>query len=295
MPRPPRLHVPGGCYHVILRGNHREALFASAGDRDRLNELFAEVLKRFDARIHAFCWMTNHLHALIQVAEQPLGRIMHRVAGRYSRLRHRALRTTGHLFERRYKAKLIDVDAYFLTLLRYIHLNPVKARIVADPADYPWSSHRAYLGLEEIPWLTSDFGLSLFGRDLERARNAYARFISDIGLSDIDDPDKNTHPEDCRIIGTDQFIQKLPFAPYKSKNTLNLDQLAQQYCESQRLSIDLLRSTSRARRLTRLRAHFASLAIERRVATLSEVARYLNRDSSALGRLLARHGHEHGR
>ena len=61
MPRPPRLHVPGGCYHVILRGNHREALFSSADDRDHLNQLFAEVLQRLDARMHAFCWMTNHV------------------------------------------------------------------------------------------------------------------------------------------------------------------------------------------------------------------------------------------
>ncbi len=159
---------------------------------------------------------------LIQVAEQPLGRIMHRVAGRYSRLRHRALRTTGHLFERRYKAKLIEIDAYFLTLLRYIHLNPVKARIVADAVDYPWSSHRAYLGLEEIPWLTSDFGLGLFSPDRGRARAAYARFIADVDPSGVDDPGEDTHPEDSRIIGSDQFIQKLPFTPHKRKSALNL-------------------------------------------------------------------------
>lgn len=143
MPRPPRLHVPGGCYHVILRGNHREPLFGSPADRTALNEIVASVIERFDARVHAFCWMTNHLHALLQIADRPLNQIMQRIAMRYSRHRHKVLRTTGHLFERRYKARLVDVDAYFLTLLRYFHLNPVRAGIVSDPGDYPWTSHRA--------------------------------------------------------------------------------------------------------------------------------------------------------
>lgn len=148
MPRPPRLHVPGAYYHVVLRGNHREALFGSPTDRQVLDEIVADALAHFSSRIHAYCWMTNHLHALLQIADRPLGKIMQRIAQRYARYRHKALRTSGHLFERRYKAKLVDVDAYFLALLRYIHLNPVKAHLVTDPADYPWSSHRAFLGLE---------------------------------------------------------------------------------------------------------------------------------------------------
>src|SRR5712672_2821384 len=147
MPRPPRLHVPGGCYHVVLRGNHREALFDAPADRYSLNEIVIDVLQRFDARLHAYCWMTNHLHALVQIGDLPLGKIMQRITMRFSRHRHKALRTTGHLFERRYKAWLVDVDSYFLTLVRYIHLNPVEAGMVRDPAEYLYSSHRAYLGL----------------------------------------------------------------------------------------------------------------------------------------------------
>jgi REP element-mobilizing transposase RayT len=127
MPRLPRLHVPGGCYHVVLRGNHREDLFATAEDRRALNDIAAEALLDVGARVHAFCWMTNHLHGLFQIAEQPLGKLMQRIAMRYSRYRHHQLRTTGHLFERRHRVWLVDADAYFVGLLRYIHLNPVKA------------------------------------------------------------------------------------------------------------------------------------------------------------------------
>jgi putative transposase len=143
MPRPPRLHVPGACYHVILRGNHRESLFGSTADRQVLNDIVADVIQRFSVRLHAFCWMSNHLHAVVQIAERPLGHLMQRIAMRYSRHRHKALRTTGHLFERRHKAKLVDVDAYFLTLLRYVHLNPVKAHIV--------STLRTIRGLLTVP------------------------------------------------------------------------------------------------------------------------------------------------
>lgn len=203
MPRPPRLHVAGGCYHIMLRGNHREALFASPADRQTLNEIVAEVVTRFGSRVHAFCWMWNHLHALIQIADRPLGDIIKRIAMRYSRYRHKVLRTTGHLFERRYKAKLIEVDAYFLVLLRYIHMNPVKAHIVTDPADYPWSSHRAYLGMDVISWLTVDFGLSLISPDLAQARGAYRRFLSQPAS---DDDDVDSHCDDPRILGSDKDL-----------------------------------------------------------------------------------------
>lgn len=289
MPRPPRLHVPGGCYHVMLRGNHREALFGAPRDRDYLASLFADVIQRLGARIHAYCWMTNHLHVLLQIADQPLGKVMQRVAARYSRHRHRALRMTGHLFERRYRAKLIDVDEYFLTVLRYIHLNPVKARMVTDAADYPWSSHRTFLGLESTQWLTTDFGLSLFGSTLTQARIAYSDFIRSADPLSLTDPDDDAHPEDTRIIGSDHFIQHIPFTPYKPRSLVTLQQLAKQICVANGANVEALRSPSRARQLAPIRVQFIKQAIEQRIATLSEVARYLNRDPSALGRLVKRH------
>lgn len=288
MPRPPRLHVAGACYHVILRGNHREALFGSSADRRILNDIVADVLTRFDCRIHAFCWMTNHLHALVQIAERPLGKIMQRIAGRYSRYRHRSLGTSGHLFEQRYRAKLVEVDAYFLTLLRYIHLNPVKAGLVKHPSDYPWSSHRAFIGAETISWLTTDFGLSFFSRNLIEARVAYERFIFESCEEVDDDLEQESHPDDCRILGTDDFIAKIPLAPYKPRSALTLEKFAESICSQNGVSVDLLRSPSRARHLASIRVAFSRQAIERRIGTLCEIARFLNRDPSTLTKLLAR-------
>lgn len=289
MSRPPRLHVPGASYHVVLRGNHQESLFGSTTDRRVLNDIVGEVLTQYGSRIHAFCWMTNHLHALVQIADRPLGEIMQRIAIRYSRYRHKSLDTSGHLFERRHRAILVDVDSYFLTLLRYIHLNPVKAGIANDPADYPWSSHRAFLGAESISWLTTDFGLSLFSADLTQARAAYKRFILEPREGDDADLEEASLSDDSRILGTDQFVARIPSTPYKPRSTLTLDQLAETLCAEHHISAELLRSPSRARRLASVRATFSAQAIEQGIATLCEIARFLGRDSSSLGRLLARH------
>ena len=287
MPRPARLHVPGGCYHAILRGNHQEQLFSTTRDREILNDIVAEVLDLTDARLHAFCWMSNHLHFLIQVSERPLGKAMQCIAMRYSRYRHRVLHTTGHLFERRYKAKLVDVDEYFLTLLRYIHMNPVKAGIAAGPTDYRWSSHRAYLGVESIPWLTTEFGLSMFSSLVGSARKAYESFVleyvgDDETLSDIE------HPDDSRVIGTDAFVSSLPAPTRRHEAALSLEQIAEAVCAEFGVSVALLRSKSAARHLTPIRMHVLHRAVYERIATLSEVARFLNRSPSTFARLYKR-------
>jgi len=289
MARPPRLHFSGACYHVVLRGNHQEPLFGTAADRRVLNDIVAEALALFDCRIHAFCWMTNHLHALIQVADRPLGRIVQSIAVRYSRYRHKLLDTSGHLFERRHKARLVDVDTYFLTLLRYIHLNPVKAKVINDPADYQWSSHRAYLGAECIPWLTTEFGLSLFSRNLMQARAAYATFIHESRDGDDEDLENDSHPDDCRILGTDEFIARLQVIPYTPRSPMTLDELAESVCTQNKIECGILRSPVRARRLTSIRVDFSMQAIQLRIATLSEIARFLNRDPSSIAKLMARH------
>ena len=164
-------------YHVTLRGNHRQDIFFEPSDRYRLNELFAEVLERFSARLHAYCYMSNHIHALIQVGDAPLGKLIMRVAGQYARGTQSRLQTTGHLFEKRYYPVLVSVDQYFLALLRYIHLNPVRAGLAASMEAYPWSSHHAYTGNRVEPWVTTDFALSQFSLDRARAVDAYRRFV----------------------------------------------------------------------------------------------------------------------
>jgi REP element-mobilizing transposase RayT len=289
MPRLPRLHVPGGCYHAILRGNHREALFATPRDRQMLGEIVEEAVGKLGVRVHAFCWMTNHLHVLVQIGEQPLGKVMQRIAMRYSRYRHRELHTSGHLFERRHRAWLVEADRYFVALLRYIHLNPVAANMVRAAEDYPWSSHRAYLGEAGPAWLTTDFGLSLLGQTRESARRAYRELMSTVMYASEERLFDTARADDPRVLGGDQFLASLPAPLIKPRSALTLAQLAEEICRRQGVSVEQLRSRTRTESLTAARLQLAREAMEGRVASLSEIARYLGRSPSSLSELLIRH------
>jgi putative transposase len=289
MPRLPRLHVSGGCYHVILRGNHREDIFVDAEDRYALNGIVAESMQRYGARSLGFCWMTNHLHALVQIADQPLGKVMQRIAARYSRHRHKQLGTTGHLFERRYRAWLVDTDQYIVALLRYIHRNPVEAGIVKSVKDYPWSSHRAYLGLESFNWLNVEFGLGLFGKTMAVARQHYEMLMNQESYASEARILEDAHPDDPRVLGGDRFLASLAPPKIRPRRCCTLDQLAEKICAEHGVSVESAKSTSRDRLLSRVRKEIAKQALEGRVASLHQIARFLGRSPPAICQLLQRH------
>jgi REP element-mobilizing transposase RayT len=288
MPRPPRLHVEGGLYHVILRGNHRETIFHQPADRDCLAGIVAEVIDRFRMRVHAFCWMTNHIHLVMQVQDVPLGPAMLRIGSRFARHMQRQRPTTGHFFERRYRAILVDVESYFLELLRYVHLNPVRAGIIKDPGDYAWSSHRAYLGAATVPWLTTEFALRLFAEDLAAARRAYAAFVLAGIASSADAQLEAGMSEDARILGTDSFISSLPVKVH-SRCRLSLEELIERLSVMNGVSAESLQSPDRSRATARVRALIAHHAVDLRIATLSTVARRFGRSVSAISQSLQHH------
>lgn len=278
--RKPRLHVPAAFYHLTLRGNHRQDIFYSPADRERLDAIVAEVISRYDARLHAYCWMTNHLHMLIQVGDTPLGRIILRIASRYARDLQTQFHTTGHLFERRYHAVLVDADSYLLELLRYIHLNPVRARMVKTPDDYAWSSHAVYLGGRSAPWVTTEFALSMFHAERAQAVAAYQRFVhADTAAGS---PLQERNPNDSRILGSDEFAARLLGATWRPRSKKTLDMLIDEACGQSGITHDTLRSTSRLRQVTHSRAWIAHQAVTLGIASLSAVARYFGRSESSL-------------
>lgn len=283
MPRVPRLHVDGAFYHVILRGNHRQDIFFQPRDRTRFSELVAEVITQFRMRVHAYCWMTNHVHLAVQVSDVPLGKAMMRIARRYAWEQQRG-RRGGHFFERRYRALLVDADSYLLELIRYIHLNPVRAGMVSDPGDYRYSGHRAYLGMETVPWLTSDFALSLLGGELNRAREAYSRFVM-AGVGITGENWLTGRPEEPRALGDDHFLSRLA-VPVRTRVHLTLAALTNRVCEEHAISVADVVGPSRARAHSRVRALILDRALRLRIASLSDVARQFNRSSTTLGRSL---------
>jgi len=193
------------------------------------------------------------------------------------------------LFEKRYKAKLVDADTYMFALLRYIHLNPVDANMVTNAADYPWSSHRAYLGLESVAWLTTDFGLGLFGANVAQARQAYALFLAQPIYASERRLLEETHPDDAHVLGGDRFLAELPPFKFVPRSSMTLEALALQICHAHNTSLELVRSASRQRSLTSIRLSIAQQAIDQRIATSREVATFFNRGPSSLSELLSRH------
>jgi hypothetical protein len=182
---------------------------------------------------------------------------------------------------------LVDADSYFLELLRYIHLNPVRARIVDSPEQYRWSSHRVYLGKMLQPWVHTDFELRLFAREEDRARVLYKTFIEERIGADIQLP--HAHPRERRVLGDDRFVDTLLGPAMKRYPMTTLDRITEHLCRDLNVTIDQLRSASQHRRLSKARGMIAARAIDERVATLSELARFFNRSDSALSRSIERY------
>lgn len=289
MARPLRLHVPGGFYHVTLRGNHRQPIFFTAADRNLLDRIVEDALDECTARLHAYCWMTNHVHLLLQVADKPLGAVMHRIAGTYARKVQHRLETTGHLFERRYHALLVDADAYLLTLLRYIHFNPVRAGLAADPSAYAWSSHTAYLGLRERRWITTDFALTLFGSSRTVARARYREFMRAPGQERWGEGALQPNQNEPLVLGNAEFLARIGGRTTAAIAHVSLDQLIDECARKFRVSRILLASACRNQRLSAARAWLAREVVSSGVLTVSGIARELQRSETAVRRLLARH------
>jgi REP element-mobilizing transposase RayT len=281
--------VPGGFYHVTLRGNHRQPIFFSGGDRTLLNQFVQGALEDCRAQLHAYCWMTNHIHMLIQVAEMPLGAIMLRIASSYARTVQQHMETTGHLFERRYHALLVDADAYLLTLLRYIHFNPVRAGLTSSPAAYPWSSHAVYLGTRNQEWVTTDFALRLFGPDREVARSRYREFTRLPGEDRWGTGSLRPSEQDCHVLGGDEFVARVRQRSRGVVRHRSLESVIDECSRRFGLSRAVLASACRNRRLSEARVWLAREAVESGTTTISAIARELGRGEAAIRRLLQRH------
>lgn len=287
MPRKPRLHIPGGLYHVTLRGNDRQTLFFDADDRRRWESLIDEGLKRHRHRIHAYCWMTNHIHMAIQCHELPLSRFMGFIASQYARSTNKKMNRSGHLFERRHRAILVQTDAYLKELVRYIHLNPLRAGMVDAIADYQWCSHRAYLNNNPPGWLTLNWVWSAFGESLVEARHQYDRFMQTDGSTSILQKLRGGSDDDHRVLGDDRFIASLGPSVTQSASRQSLKELTKTICGKYDVTEAELQSSSRERKYSAIRAEIGLAACSNEIASNAEIARYFNRSQSGLSRAIS--------
>jgi REP element-mobilizing transposase RayT len=189
MARPLRINYSGAFYHVTSRGNERKNVFKSKRDREKFFEYLDSATQRYDAVIHVFCLMDNHFHLLIETPSGNLPQIMRHINGAYTTYFNVKRARSGHLFQGRYKAILVEIDEYAKELSRYIHLNPVRAKMVKTPEEYEWSSYQFYIGVKKPPeWLYRDFILGYFGGKVSIAQKEYHHFVSTMVNEEYDSP-----------------------------------------------------------------------------------------------------------
>ncbi|WP_321532129.1 transposase [uncultured Desulfuromonas sp.] len=180
MARPLRIEYAGAFYHVTSRGNERKAIFKSQKDREKFLSYLESAVTRYGAVIHTWCLMDNHYHLLVETPRGNLSQIMRHINGAYTTYFNIKRQRSGHLFQGRYKAILIEADAYALELSRYIHLNPVRANMVDKPEDYTWSSYGSYIAQSKAPdWLDTTFVLGYFNADASSVHEMYRQFVED--------------------------------------------------------------------------------------------------------------------
>lgn len=183
MARLPRLTLSGYSHHVIQRGNNRQAIFASDADRRVLLSLWAEYADKFQVAVHAYVLMGNHFHLLVTPStDDGLPQMMQAVGRRYVRHFNDAQGRSGTLWEGRYRSTLIETERYLLACMAYIDLNPVRAGMVAAPADYPWSSHAHHIGQRHDSLITPHALVWALGNTPFAREAAYAELVA-AGLS----------------------------------------------------------------------------------------------------------------
>jgi putative transposase len=187
MARPLRIELAGGLYHVTSRGDRREDIYHGDADRHAWLDLFAQVCRQYNWICHAWCQMTNHYHIIIETAEGNLAQGMRQLNGVYTQTINRTYRRVGHVFQGRYKAILVEKDSYLLELARYVVLNPVRAGMVADAAQWPWSSYAAMIGNQTVPsWLQTDWILGQFSPQRSNGIALYIDFVrAGVGLPSL--------------------------------------------------------------------------------------------------------------
>jgi putative transposase len=178
MARPLRHGFAGALYHVISRGNERRPIFRNDRDRRTFLSLLGEAATRFGWSVSAYVLMTNHFHLVIQTPEPNLSRGMQWLNGTYADWFNRRHKRAGHLFQGRFHAFIVEKEPYLAELLRYVVLNPVRAKMAERPEDHRWSSYRATAGLETPPpWLDVSAALVWLDPDRETAQRAYREFV----------------------------------------------------------------------------------------------------------------------
>lgn len=206
MARPLRLEYEGAFYHVTSRGNERGKIFFAEADYGKFLTYLAEAKEKYGFILHGYVLMTNHYHLLIETPRANLGKVMHYLNGSYTNYINIKKNRSGHLFQGRYKAIVVDRDSYLGELSRYIHLNPVRAGFVRKPEDYPYSSYCVYLSGKGDHVISTGMALELVGGGKAQAGKRYRAFVEAAMDREMEDPTEKVYGG--MILGGTAFVKE---------------------------------------------------------------------------------------
>jgi putative transposase len=320
MPRQARLDAPGALHHVIVRGIEKRRIVDDGKDRENFVKRMGEIALESDTTIYGWALMTNHAHLLLRSGTKGLSGFMRRLLSGYAisyNIRHKHY---GHLFQNRYKSIVCEEDVYFRQLVRYIHLNPLRARLVKSLREldgYPWCGHSVVMGKKRHEWQDQHYVLSWFGRREREAIDSYRRYVKE-AIEDGRRPElvggglvrslggwsqlvslrrsKERLLGDERILGSGQFVERI-IKEADEKTTYQLSghegrQKAEHHitmiCQREGINVEELKSGSRRAEVSRLRRKLALYLVEDCGIPLAEVARQLGVSTSAVSKIIRR-------
>ncbi len=278
MSRPLRIEYAGAVYHVTSRGNEKKPVFKTDTDRQNFLNTLQHVNKRYNWICHAYCLMTNHYHLLIETPDGNLAIGKRQLNGVYTQLFNKLHGRTGHLFRGRYKAILIQKDSHLLEVCRYVVLNPVRAKMVETPEDYPWSSYLATAGKgKPHPCLATDWVLGQFSGKRGKAEQEYRKFVRwGIGQKTI-----WTEVRGQALLGEEKFVDQL--VDYLKKKQ-DIPEIPRSQRYAHRPSLEKLFSGD-ARTNVRKRRSAVIKAVEQYGYRVREIAAHLELHDSSVSRI----------
>ena len=284
MARRPRVFAPGLLYHVIVRGNQRRKTFRCDDDYKAYIDRLEKYRAKCHVRIYAYCLMPNHVHLLVETGSTPLAKLMQGLQQSYTQYFNRSYRKVGHLFQGRYKAIICNKEKYLLALLRYIHLNPVRAGLAKRPEGYAHSGHSCYLIDGTAKIIDARPILKLLG-----GKKAYERFVLD-GMSENHNEEYYA-VEDQRFLGEEGFGEEISreageTEQRKRKKSIETD--FKQIAKQLDTTVELLRGSDRRWETSAKRAKAVAGLVREQGHSVSEVAKYLRRDQANISMMLLR-------
>jgi putative transposase len=320
MPRKARIDAPGALHHIILRGIERRPIFNDDQDYRNYLDRLGGVITETSTHCYAWVLMPNHVHLLLKTGLVPLATVMRRVLTGYAQQFNRRHKRHGHLFQNRYKSFLCEEDPYLLELVRYIHLNPLRAGLVKDLkvlAGWVRSGHSVLMGRVKRDWQDTDYVLSLFGRGMSSARRSYASFVAE-GLANVRRPElvgggllrsiggwstlavnrsKGLRlMSDERILGSSEFVEdvlKKADEEYDRRTLAqregqDLDTLVNRISDYFGIDKEALKSSSKQREVCRARRLLCYFAVSKLMMSCADIARKLNISPSSVSKAVMR-------